>query len=64
VSRQATTSQTVGPFFSIGLTRMKHDDLVSVGTSGERVIIEGRASGRSTGQAGGTRLFRLRAHPD
>jgi len=42
VSRQATTSQTVGPFFSIGLTRMKHDDLVSAGTSGERVVIEGR----------------------
>ena len=42
MSRQPTTSQTVGPFFSIGLTRMKHDDLVSVGTSGERVIIEGR----------------------
>jgi protocatechuate 3,4-dioxygenase, alpha subunit len=42
VSRQPTTSQTVGPFFSIGLTRMKHDDLVSAGTSGERVVIEGR----------------------
>ena len=42
MSRQPTTSQTVGPFFSIGLTRMKHDDLVSAGTSGERVIIEGR----------------------
>ncbi len=41
MSRQATTSQTVGPFFSIGLTRMKHDDLVSAGTSGERVVIEG-----------------------
>ena len=42
MSRQPTTSQTVGPFFSIGLTRMKHDDLVSAGTSGERVVIEGR----------------------
>ena len=42
MSRQATTSQTVGPFFSIGMTRMKHDDLVSAGTSGERVVIEGR----------------------
>jgi protocatechuate 3,4-dioxygenase, alpha subunit len=41
MTRQATTSQTVGPFFSIGLTRMKHDDLVSAGTSGERVVIEG-----------------------
>lgn len=41
MSRQPTTSQTVGPFFSIGLTRMKHDDLVGAGTSGERVVIEG-----------------------
>jgi protocatechuate 3,4-dioxygenase, alpha subunit len=42
MSREATTSQTVGPFFSIGLTRMKQDNLVSPGTSGERVTIEGR----------------------
>ena len=41
MSRQATTSQTVGPFFSIGMTRMKHDDLVSADISGERVVIEG-----------------------
>jgi protocatechuate 3,4-dioxygenase alpha subunit len=39
---QATTSQTVGPFFSIGMTRMKRDDLVSAGTSGERVTIAGQ----------------------
>jgi protocatechuate 3,4-dioxygenase alpha subunit len=42
MSREATTSQTVGPFFSIGLTRMEQDNLVSAGTSGERVSIEGR----------------------
>jgi protocatechuate 3,4-dioxygenase, alpha subunit len=42
MSRQATTSQTVGPFFSIGMTRMKRDDLVSAGTSGERVTIAGQ----------------------
>jgi protocatechuate 3,4-dioxygenase, alpha subunit len=42
MSRQATTSQTVGPFFSIGMTRMKRDDLASAGTSGERVTIAGQ----------------------
>jgi protocatechuate 3,4-dioxygenase alpha subunit len=42
MSRQATTSQTVGPFFSIGMTRMKRDDLVSAGASGERVTISGQ----------------------
>jgi protocatechuate 3,4-dioxygenase, alpha subunit len=42
MGRQATTSQTVGPFFSIGMTRMKRDDLVSAGTSGERVTIAGQ----------------------
>ena len=39
---QATTSQTVGPFFSIGLTRLKKTDLVGPGVSGERVTIVGR----------------------
>ena len=42
MGRQASTSQTVGPFFSIGMTRMKRDDLVSAGTSGERVTIAGQ----------------------
>jgi protocatechuate 3,4-dioxygenase, alpha subunit len=42
MSRQATTSQTVGPFFSIGMTRMKRDDMVSAGTPGERVTIAGQ----------------------
>jgi protocatechuate 3,4-dioxygenase, alpha subunit len=42
MSRQATTSQTVGPFFSIGMGTAVHDNLVSAGTSGERVNIEGR----------------------
>jgi len=41
MSRQATTSQTVGPFFSIGMGTAIHDNLVSAGTSGERVTIEG-----------------------
>jgi protocatechuate 3,4-dioxygenase alpha subunit len=42
MSSQATTSQTVGPFFSIGLTWLNRDNLVGPGVSGERVTIEGR----------------------
>jgi protocatechuate 3,4-dioxygenase beta subunit len=39
---EATTSQTVGPFFSIGMGWMKRDDLASPGVPGERVTVEGR----------------------
>jgi protocatechuate 3,4-dioxygenase alpha subunit len=39
---RATTSQTVGPFFTIGLTRMNRPELAGPGVSGERVTIEGR----------------------
>lgn len=42
MSLQATTSQTVGPFFSIGLTRLNCNELAGAGVSGERVSIEGR----------------------
>ncbi len=42
MGQQATTSQTVGPFFSIGLTRLNRDDLAGPGVSGERLSIEGR----------------------
>jgi protocatechuate 3,4-dioxygenase alpha subunit len=42
MSRQATTSQTVGPFFSIGMGTAIKENLVGAGTSGERVTIEGR----------------------
>ncbi|HEV1992973.1 MAG TPA: protocatechuate 3,4-dioxygenase subunit alpha [Candidatus Acidoferrum sp.] len=42
MSLQATTSQTVGPYFSIGLTRLRKVDLVGAGVSGERVTIAGR----------------------
>lgn len=42
MSLQATTSQTVGPFFSIGLTRLKKVDLAGPGVSGERITIAGR----------------------
>jgi protocatechuate 3,4-dioxygenase alpha subunit len=37
-----TPSQTVGPFFSLGLTRKKANVLVSDVTRGERIRIEGR----------------------
>src|SRR5271156_3325515 len=42
MSLWATTSQTVGPFFSIGLTRLNQDNLAGPGVSGERVTISGR----------------------
>ena len=42
MSLQATTSQTVGPYFSIGLTRLKKVDLTAPGVSGERVTVSGR----------------------
>ena len=42
MSLWASTSQTVGPFFSIGLTRIRQDNLVGEGVSGERVTIAGR----------------------
>jgi protocatechuate 3,4-dioxygenase, alpha subunit len=42
MSLWASTSQTIGPFFSIGLTRIKQDNLVGEGVSGERVTIAGR----------------------
>jgi len=42
MSLQATTSQTVGPYFAIGLTRLNKNNLVAPGVSGERVTIAGR----------------------
>ena len=42
MSLQATTSQTVGPFFQIGLARFYVDDLSGPGVSGEVIEIEGR----------------------
>jgi protocatechuate 3,4-dioxygenase, alpha subunit len=39
---RATTSQTVGPFFSIGMERLNCAELVGPGVAGERVTIEGR----------------------
>ena len=42
MSLQATTSQTVGPFFRIGLSWLYLNELAGPGVSGERVSIEGR----------------------
>jgi protocatechuate 3,4-dioxygenase alpha subunit len=42
MSLQATTSQTVGPYFQIGLARFYIDDLTGPGISGETIEIEGR----------------------
>ena len=38
----ATTSQTVGPYLHIGLTRMTIENLAPPGVAGEHVAIEGR----------------------
>ena len=42
MSLQATTSQTVGPYFRIGLQRLFVDNLAGPSVSGERIEIEGR----------------------
>jgi protocatechuate 3,4-dioxygenase alpha subunit len=42
VSLQATTSQTVGPFFKIGFEWLYRDSLAAEGVSGTRVTIQGR----------------------
>jgi len=42
VSLQATTSQTVGPYFRIGLEWLYRDNLADEGVEGERVVIRGR----------------------
>lgn len=39
---RATTSQTVGPFFSIGCDRLNQAELAGPGVAGERVTVEGR----------------------
>jgi protocatechuate 3,4-dioxygenase, alpha subunit len=42
MSLQPTTSQTVGPFFKIGLQWLYRDNLIGEGVSGEHVTIQGR----------------------
>ena len=42
MSLQATTWQTVGPYFKIGLQWLDQTNLAPEGVSGERVTIQGR----------------------
>ena len=42
MSLQATTSQTVGPFFTIGLNWLAQNSLAAAGVTGERVTVQGR----------------------
>ena len=42
MSIPATTSQTVGPFFRIGLDRLNCADIAAQGLPGEHIVIEGR----------------------
>jgi protocatechuate 3,4-dioxygenase, alpha subunit len=42
MSLRTTTSQTVGPFFRIGLEWLYRDNLIGEGVSGERVTVQGR----------------------
>jgi protocatechuate 3,4-dioxygenase alpha subunit len=42
MSLQATTWQTVGPFFKIGLAWLYQTDIAGPGASGERITIEGQ----------------------
>jgi len=42
MSLQATTWQTVGPYFRIGLEYLNSSDLAPAGTAGERFAVEGR----------------------
>lgn len=42
MSLQATTWQTVGPYFRIGLERLFENDLAGEGVAGERIFVQGR----------------------
>jgi protocatechuate 3,4-dioxygenase alpha subunit len=42
MSLRATTSQTVGPYLSIGLTWLNRAELAGPGVSGERISVRGR----------------------
>jgi protocatechuate 3,4-dioxygenase, alpha subunit len=42
MSLRATPSQTVGPYFHLGMTQLKRDNLAGPGVAGERVVIGGR----------------------
>lgn len=42
MSLRATGSQTVGPFFHLGFTSLKKDNLAAPGVAGEKLVIQGR----------------------
>jgi protocatechuate 3,4-dioxygenase, alpha subunit len=42
VAVPATTSQTVGPFFSIGFSRLNQSEIAGTNVAGTRITIEGR----------------------
>jgi protocatechuate 3,4-dioxygenase, alpha subunit len=42
MSRQATTSQTVGPYFTIGLEPLNRTQIASPALTGERIAIQGQ----------------------
>jgi protocatechuate 3,4-dioxygenase, alpha subunit len=42
MTRQATTSQTVGPFYELGLLWLCSEDFAPPGTPGERIVIRGK----------------------
>jgi protocatechuate 3,4-dioxygenase, alpha subunit len=42
MSHQATTSQTVGPYFTIGLDLLSRNQIPSPGIAGERITIQGQ----------------------
>jgi protocatechuate 3,4-dioxygenase, alpha subunit len=44
MSLQASTSQTVGPFFIIGCAWLNRNEIVGEGVAGEQVTIEGRVA--------------------
>jgi protocatechuate 3,4-dioxygenase, alpha subunit len=42
MSNSRTPSQTVGPFFHLGLDKLQNDNLVAAGVTGERITVRGR----------------------
>ena len=44
MERATTTSQTVGPFFDMGLSRLFRTDLAADGVAGTRVTVSGRVT--------------------
>ena len=42
MSNSRTPSQTVGPFFHLGLDKLQNDNLAAPGVAGERITVRGR----------------------